>query len=207
MKLNLDNEKLGKKIVELEETINTQNAILSAIPDLMFKLNENGKYLDVWAQNPDELAASKDQLMGKLVSKMLPTEASDQIMMALKIAKAKGHSHGQQIRLNTPKGIQWFELSTSLELNDPVSSQFIMLSRDITKRKNAEIEREKTLSEIKLLQGIIPICSYCHNIRDDKGAWSRLEAYISDHSNAQFSHGICPNCIPKEHLKTDLEKS
>ena len=51
---------------------------------------------------------------------------------------------------------------------------------------------------MKTLQGIIPICSYCNNIRDEKGLWNQLEAYIHNHSDAQFSHSICPECYEKE---------
>lgn len=58
-------------------------------------------------------------------------------------------------------------------------------------------ELTAALAEIKTLQGIIPICSYCHNIRDDKGAWDKVDAYISKHSEAEFSHGICPDCFKK----------
>ena len=206
MNFKLSHEKLEQKIIELEETIISQNAILAAIPDLMFKLNEEGKYLDIWAQDPDELAASKELLLGRMVSEMLPADALAQVMIALREAKDKGRSHGQQIQLVTPKGEQWFELSTSLEANDSTPRQFIMLSRNITKRKQAEIVREKALSEIKLLQGIIPICSYCHNIRDDEGAWNQLEAYISQHSKAEFSHGICPKCLRKARSEFDLDK-
>ena len=49
--------------------------------------------------------------------------------------------------------------------------------------------------EIKTLRGIIPICSYCKNIRDDEGAWDKLEKYITERSDAKFSHGVCPNCM------------
>ena len=55
----------------------------------------------------------------------------------------------------------------------------------------------KAEEEIKQLKGVIPICSYCHNIRNDEGAWNQLEQYISEHSEAQFSHGICPKCMQK----------
>jgi len=74
-------------------------------------------------------------------------------------------------------------------------------------RKTIWDEKEAALNEIKALQGIIPICSYCHSIRDDGGAWSRLEAYISEHSEAQFSHGICPGCVPKAHSDAGLDHS
>ena len=59
-------------------------------------------------------------------------------------------------------------------------------------------ERDKlqdALSEIKTLRGIIPICSYCKQIRDDAGAWKQLEEYIHEHSDAAFSHSICPKCM------------
>jgi len=84
-----------------------------------------------------------------------------------------------------------------------------MTSRDILRaevkeRKKTESEKaivianlESALKEIKTLQGIIPICSYCKKIRDDAGAWDIVEAYICKHSEAQFSHGICPECHEK----------
>ncbi|HJV21852.1 MAG TPA: hypothetical protein VJ570_04100, partial [Holophagaceae bacterium] len=52
----------------------------------------------------------------------------------------------------------------------------------------------QALAEVKTLQGFIPICSSCKHIRDDQGVWEQLEAYISRHSDATFSHGICPTC-------------
>ena len=75
---------------------------------------------------------------------------------------------------------------------------------DITKRKEIEADREKlitklqdALNEIKTLKGIIPICASCKKIRDDKGYWNQIEIYIKEHSDADFSHGICPECAKK----------
>ena len=58
-------------------------------------------------------------------------------------------------------------------------------------------ELEATLDQVKQLEGIISICSYCHKIRDDQQSWHQLEGYISAHTDAHFSHGICPDCLPK----------
>ena len=76
--------------------------------------------------------------------------------------------------------------------------------RDITDRKHAEDDRDKvilelkeSLDKIKQLSGLLPICSYCKKIRDDKGYWNQLEAYIQNHSEAEFSHGICQECAKK----------
>jgi len=63
------------------------------------------------------------------------------------------------------------------------------------KSQNAELMN--ALADVKKLSGFIPICSSCKKIRDDKGFWNQLEKYILDHSEAKFSHGICPECAEK----------
>jgi two-component system CheB/CheR fusion protein len=65
---------------------------------------------------------------------------------------------------------------------------------DITERKRAEDALQKAFDEIRTLRGIIPICAKCKQIRDDQGFWSQVEVYIRDHTEAEFSHGICPEC-------------
>nr|MDJ0784312.1 hypothetical protein [Desulfosarcinaceae bacterium] len=82
---------------------------------------------------------------------------------------------------------------------------------DVSDRLQIEKEREaliqelqRALKEIKSLQGIIPICSSCKNIRNDAGAWSQLEEYLSEHSDAEFSHGLCPQCAKTLYPDVDL---
>lgn len=94
--------------------------------------------------------------------------------------------------------------------------QETMTSRDeliieVEQRKKAEEEKEKiiddlekALEDIKTLSGIVPICSYCKQIRDDKGYWNKLEKYISERSDAKFSHGICDECIKKYYSDLDV---
>jgi hypothetical protein len=72
---------------------------------------------------------------------------------------------------------------------------------------NLNNELNKALSEIKHLKGIIPICSSCKKIRDDKGYWHQVESYIRDHSEVDFSHGICPDCIKKLYPDFDGQKT
>jgi DNA-binding response OmpR family regulator len=75
-----------------------------------------------------------------------------------------------------------------------------LLMRSISysiERQKLLLQLEKTLKELKVLKGMLPICSFCKKIRDDKGYWNQLEAYISDHSEAEFSHGMCPECAKK----------
>ncbi len=85
------------------------------------------------------------------------------------------------------------------------SERIILLAiEDITARKRAEEQKDslvsdlqKALSEVKTLRGFIPICAHCKNIRNDKGYWEKIEKYIHEHSDAQFSHGICQECAKK----------
>lgn len=64
---------------------------------------------------------------------------------------------------------------------------------DLLNEKNQELER--AMSEIKTLRSILPMCSHCRKVRDDKGVWERLDAYVSDHTDTRFSHGLCPDCL------------
>ncbi len=78
------------------------------------------------------------------------------------------------------------------------------LKDEIERRKAAQQEREiliedlkQALAEVKTLSGLLPICASCKKIRDDRGYWSQIEEYISRHSEAEFTHGICPECANK----------
>ncbi|MGV1099507.1 response regulator transcription factor [Thiovibrio sp. JS02] len=66
-------------------------------------------------------------------------------------------------------------------------------------RENLITKLRAALEEIKTLQGILPICSFCKNIRNDQGYWEQVEAYISRHTDAEFSHSVCPDCLKKHY--------
>lgn len=83
--------------------------------------------------------------------------------------------------------------SISRQLHLSGRMQFLALTRETQVRQGLEA----ALAELKTLRGIIPICAHCKNIRDDAGSWQQLEEYISDHSDAEFSHGICPTCVER----------
>ncbi len=81
-------------------------------------------------------------------------------------------------------------------------------------RKRTELEREDLIAELKIalkgiktLQGLIPICAECRRIRDDEGSWTGLETYVREHSEADFSHGLCPECMQKIYGAERGEKS
>lgn len=82
-----------------------------------------------------------------------------------------------------------------------VGRRVVELQSQLTKKVN---ELQKALDHIKTLQGILPICSYCKKIRDDKNYWQQVESYISDATDASFTHSICPECY-EQHIVPQME--
>lgn len=98
----------------------------------------------------------------------------------------------------------WLEINKQPYSIDGRVAGFIGVARDITPRMKLEGERERLIAElqealagIRTLKGLLPICASCKKVRDDKGYWSQIEAYISEHSDAEFTHGLCPECAQK----------
>ncbi len=107
----------------------------------------------------------------------------------------------------------WLEINKQPYVVDGKVAGFIGVARDITARKSLEDEREKLIAElreavnnIKTLRGMLPICASCKKVRDDKGYWTQIEAYVRDHSEAEFTHGICPECAKKLYPGYCLDK-
>lgn len=73
----------------------------------------------------------------------------------------------------------------------------VELGRIRKEQEQLIVELKETLSEVSSLRGLIPICTNCKNIRDDKGYWIQVEKYMSEHSEAEFTHSICPSCVDK----------
>lgn len=133
-----------------------------------------------------------------------------------------GDSHPAMVALKTGKKVKdvlmgvfnpkietyrWININAIPEFREGERKPYQVYTtfEDITERKNTEEEREKlikalqgALKEINALRGILPLCSYCKKIRDDKGYWEQVDVYIKRHSQAEISHSICPECA-KEH--------
>lgn len=96
-------------------------------------------------------------------------------------------------------------IASPIEENGKIVSS-VTAFRDITEQRKLEQERETlikklqvSIENVNLLSGILPICMHCKGIRDDQGYWNKLEKFIADHSEAEFSHGICPDCMQKHY--------
>jgi phosphoserine phosphatase RsbU/P len=84
-----------------------------------------------------------------------------------------------------------------------VGVRVVQLHRALTERVR---ELEDALGNVKQLQGLLPICAWCKNIRNDKNYWQRVEDYLAGHTHAQFTHAICPECLKKEVAKEEAAR-
>jgi AmiR/NasT family two-component response regulator len=98
------------------------------------------------------------------------------------------------------------EIDRSLMIALARHTDIMELRKLNTKLEKQRADLELALAEIKTLQGIIPICSYCKKVRDDKGYWDDVDNYIRTHTDAQVSHGICPDCLPLAYKDAGLEE-
>jgi DNA-binding response OmpR family regulator len=111
--------------------------------------------------------------------------------------------------------VQGLEAGADDYITKPFDENELRARINVAKRMvNTHLSLSKKIKELKLalnhvkkLQGIIPICMYCHKIRNDTQAWDRLEIYIRNHSDAEFSHSICPDCAKKHYPDIDFEDS
>lgn len=134
-------------------------------------------------------------------------------MCPLVVTFVEGMVHKAERSLPTETGTKHLGITAS-PLRD-ASGRIIaavVVVRDISERKVIEAEREElivelqeALAKIKTLRGLIPTCAWCKKVRDDKGYWDGLENYIRENSDANFTHGICPECLKKTDPETYKE--
>ncbi|MBB4570762.1 putative bifunctional diguanylate cyclase/phosphodiesterase [Rhizobium leucaenae] len=126
-----------RKLAEAHEFAET---IIAAIPDILFEMDRNGRYLQIWTKHPELLAATKQQLLGKTVNDVLPPEDAAAALRAVREADEKGVSDCHVIRIVQQDGEpRWFEHHVAKKAGSETSSQtFLVLSRDVTERKLAE---------------------------------------------------------------------
>jgi len=119
------------------------------------------------------------------------------------LSVAEGNLKPVEVDQDKKGSVLWAMKIMVGKLNDLISEKEeknIQLENMAAELDAQVTELEATLDQVKQLEGIIPICSYCKKIRDDQASWHRVEDYISAHSDAQFSHGVCPDCL-REQIK------
>ena len=144
--LMISDDRASEQVASSQPSYEALSSTLSAIPDLMFELDSEGRHWDAHVLRPELLVAPAEQLLGHTVTNVMPQAAAKLVMQGLEVTQQSGYAHGIHIHLPTAIGPRWFEVSIARKQVSPCEQQdlrFIVLSRDITERKLAHLEAEK----------------------------------------------------------------
>ena len=211
------NRKLKKEIFErklaeeaLKKSEERYRSLVTNIPDVVWTADAGGgiRYISpniekVYGYTPEEIYEEESRIR---LGSIHPEDAG-QVKKAFRELFEKGSIFDVEYRIRRKDG-GWIWVNqrsiATYEENSVLCTDGILLN--ITDRKQAAEEREKlihelqkALREIKTLRGILPLCSFCKKIRDDKGYWEKVDVYIHKYSQADISHSICPECAKKHY--------
>jgi PAS domain S-box-containing protein len=199
------------------------NSIIRTVPDIIYRLDTNGTITFISDAVTRYGYSSEDLIKSHMLDLVYPDDRQKATYRINERRTGERSTKSLEIRL-LPKQRTWNAFTINPRAIDgqpvflvtavglyrfdkPETENFIGtqgIAKDISVRKGSEQEREKlikelqdALAEVKKLSGLLPICASCKKIRDDKGYWNQIETYIREHSEAEFSHGICPDCGKK----------
>jgi PAS domain S-box-containing protein len=204
----LDITKRKRSEEALRESEMKLRSVTESAKDSIISADKNGTIISCNMASQKLFGYEKQEIIGQPLTVLMPESfiGLHKKAMAEHAKTGKSRVIGQTVELAgmTKGGLEFpLELSISTwKMED--ETYYTGIIRDITQRKKIEEERnqlinnlQESLAKINTLSGMLPICASCKKIRDDKGYWNQIETYLSKHSEAEFSHGICPECIKK----------
>jgi PAS domain S-box-containing protein len=188
--------------------------VLGESTDPIFNILEDGTYRYVNLAFSSHFDRRPEDVIGRRIYDIFSAEEADKRMTVVRKAFATGETIVFDVRVPMAREGDRFFITSVKPLKDAAGKvlSVVCISKDITERKRIEKEREQLIQEltsalakVKTLSGLLPICANCKKIRDDHGYWTQIECYIRDHSMADFSHGLCPDCVdglyPEMHME------
>jgi len=205
-------QQLAEREQELRKSESEYRFLTENSADIVWRLDSNRCITYINPADERLRGYSKEEVVGKRLIDLMPPEDAE------RLTKIHSERHALE-QAGIATGLTSFDTSMYCKNGETICVEVLSspirndngtiigshgVARDISRRKKLEKEREilieqlqSALAEIKTLSGMLPICCSCKKIRDDKGYWNQLETYISDHSDALFSHGYCPECAEK----------
>jgi len=222
MKIDLNSKRAVRPYREKHEEL--QN-IFDSIPAMIVYKDRENRFLRVNQALCDVLGMSREELEGRSVFDVFPRKQAEAFWADDKEVMASGEPKNNIIEAMDIKGKTLWVRTDKIPYRDAEGNIIgvIALLIDITARKEAEdalraayaeekrIRRENeqlvdqlksALKKIRTLDSLLPVCSVCKKIRDEKGEWHYMEEYISSRTDTEFSHGVCPECAEKLYPRT-----
>jgi PAS domain S-box-containing protein len=197
---------------DLQKNQEELQIIMDSSPMMIFYKDRENTFIRVNKALAEATGLSKEAMEGKTVLEIYPNQTKDYWEDDKEVIASGKPKVGIIEPIDTATGTRWVQ-TDKIPFRDKEERiiGIIGFAIDITERKRVEeaLEEERrrlqqSLNEVRTLRGIVPICVNCKKIRDDKGFWNQVEKYISDNSEAKFSHSMCPEC--KKELYPELYK-
>jgi PAS domain S-box-containing protein len=186
-----------------EELAEHLAAIVEGSDDAIMSKDLNGVVLS-WNHGAERIYGfTAREMIGTSLSKLIPVDRLGEFFSILERLRRGGRVERLETERLRKDGVR---VNVSLTISPIRNSHGEIvgastIARDITQRHQMELERDRLISElrealskVKMLSGLLPICSSCKRIRDKGGFWQAVEVYVHEHSQADFTHGICPEC-------------
>ena len=208
----MDRKIANKELEKLRNSEKHYRLLLDESMDPTFSFYADGTYRYVNKAFAKGAGKPLDQIIGRKIWDVFDKDEADKRFAIIKKVFGEGKTEEVEVRVPLPSGDTYYLTTAKPIVNDlGMVETVICTSKNITKRKLAEDalkeEHQKlleALKAIKILSGLLPICASCKKIRDDNGYWNQLESYINQHSEAEFSHSICPDCAKPLYSDLDL---
>ena len=208
----MDKEELNDELEKLRNSEKHYRILIDESMDPTFSFYADGTYRYVNNAFAKGVGKTLDEIIGRKIWDVFEKDEADKRFAIVKKVFTEGKTEEIEVRVPQSSGDTYYLTTVKPIFNELGAVETVICtSKNITKRKLAEVALKKehdkllkALKEIKTLSGFLPICASCKKIRDDKGYWNQIEAYIQQHSEAEFSHGICPDCAKKMYPYLDI---
>jgi PAS domain S-box-containing protein len=184
----------------IEDAVEAGDRFFQVSIDMLCFLSFNGYFKRLNPAWERTLGFTREELMSRPFIEFVHPDDRERTLRQNAAVRSGGRALGFENRYLCKDGsFRWFRWNAAPDSDNQV---IYSVARDVTEAKLAESEREllvtelqKALAEVKSLQAILPICSYCRKIRDDANYWHTVEGYLLDHVGTEFSHTICQSCM------------
>jgi PAS domain S-box-containing protein len=173
-------------------------AALKSAPVVVFSQDLELRYTWINSINSPLLSLAPEDYIGRTDFEIFGSEEGARLTTIKEEVLRTGIDSHAEVALTLKGQMYYFGLVVE-PLRSPRGklSGVLCSAIDITSLKATIANLQRALDEVHMLKGLLPICASCKNIRDERGTWQIMEKYIQEHSEAKFSHGICPECMRK----------
>lgn len=198
--LEAERRKAEQALIESEEKY---RSLVESTDDSIYLVDGDCRYLFMNKKHLSRLGLPEKKVLGRTYREFHSPEETTWFIEKIDEVFQTGESV-QHVHKSLRDRRYFLRTLSPVKDREGKISAVTVISKNITGLKQMEEEKERLIAElrealdkIRTLRGLIPICAWCKKIRDDKGYWKKVEEYIEEHSEALFTHGICPQCIKK----------